>query len=242
MSRVYLVRHGQAGTRLEYDSLSELGRQQSRRLGEYLAAEGVRFAAAYSGTQARQQSTAAEVKAAYEQAGASFPEIVPDGGWNEFDLAGVYRALAPRMCEADAEFRGQYEEMERQAQAAGQQPDAEVNRRWLPCDARIVEAWVEGRHPCDTETWAEFQERVAGCRSRLYTAEPEANILVFTSACPIGIWAALSLEICDGRILRLAGVLQNTSLTVIRVNRGRLRLHSFNGIPHLAKPELRTYR
>jgi broad specificity phosphatase PhoE len=86
VSRVYLVRHGQAGTRKAYDSLSELGRRQARLLGEYFVREGIRFSAAYSGALVRQQETAAEVKAVYREADACFPEIVREPGWNEFDL------------------------------------------------------------------------------------------------------------------------------------------------------------
>ena len=58
LSRVYLVRHGQAGTRKAYDSLSELGRRQARLLGEYFVSEKIQFAAAYSGALVRQQETA----------------------------------------------------------------------------------------------------------------------------------------------------------------------------------------
>jgi broad specificity phosphatase PhoE len=242
LSRVYLVRHGQAGTRKDYDALSDLGRRQARLMGEYLVSEGVHFTAAYSGTLARQELTAAEVKAAYMGSGVPFPEIVPDCGWNEFDLTDVYRSLAPRLCAEDREFRREYEEMAAQARAAAQQPDAEVNRRWMPCDSKIVEAWIEGRHSYEGESWREFQERVAGCRPRLGHAERDANIVVFTSGTPIGIWTALAMGICDERALRLAGVLHNTSCTVIRLRGDELRLHSFNTIPHLGSPELRTYR
>jgi hypothetical protein len=50
------------------------------------------------------------------------------------------------------------------------------------------------------------------------------------------------MELHDERAMRLAGVLHNTSYTVLRLQDGELRLHSFNGIPHLSEPELRTYR
>src|SRR5216683_5141868 len=59
MSSVYLVRHGQAGTRDSYDSLSELGQRQSLLLGEYFLSQGIEFTAAYAGTMLRQQQTAA---------------------------------------------------------------------------------------------------------------------------------------------------------------------------------------
>ena len=73
MRRIYLVRHGQAGTRKAYDSLSELGKRQARLLGEFFVSERIHFAAAFSGTLVRQTETAAEVKAAYVEAGAGAP-------------------------------------------------------------------------------------------------------------------------------------------------------------------------
>ena len=109
MSRVYLVRHGQAGTRKEYDALSELGRRQARLLGQYFVGEGIQFAAAFSGAMVRQEETAAEVRSIYREAGVPFPEIVREPDWNEFDLADVYRALAPQLCEEDAEFARDYD-------------------------------------------------------------------------------------------------------------------------------------
>jgi broad specificity phosphatase PhoE len=242
VSRVYLVRHGQAGTRKAYDALSELGRRQARLLGEYFVSEGIQFAVAYSGELVRQEETAEGVKAVYREAGVSFPEIVRESAWNEFDLTHVYRALAPRLCAEDPEFARQYQELVAQARAAAEQPEASVNRRWLPCDVKVVEAWTRGQHAYDGETWQAFRERVAACRLKLEPMERDANIVVFTSATPIGIWTALSMEIHDERALRLAGVLHNASCTVMRMVDGQLRLHSFNAIPHLCEPGLRTYR
>jgi broad specificity phosphatase PhoE len=242
VSRLYLVRHGQAGTRKAYDALSDLGRRQARLLGEHFVSEGLHFASAYSGALLRQRETANELKAAYREAGVCFPEIVQEPGWNEFDLTHVYRALAPRLCEEDPEFAQQYQELVAQARAAAEQPDATVNRRWLPCDVKVVEAWIGGKHAYDGESWLAFRERVAGCVTKLEPAEADANILVFTSATPIGIWTASAMEIHDQRAMRLAGVLYNASYTVLRLRAGELRLHSFNGIPHLCEPGLRTYR
>jgi broad specificity phosphatase PhoE len=247
LSRVYLVRHGQAGTRKAYDSLSELGRRQARLLGEYFVSEKIHFAGAYSGALVRQEETAAQVNSVYREAGICFPEIVREPDWNEFDLTHVYRALAPRLCAEDPEFERQYRELVAQVRAAAEQPEASVNRRWLPCDSKVVEAWIRGQHAYDGETWPAFRERVAGCRMKLEPQERDANIVVFTSATPIGIWTALAMEIAmdiknDERALRLAGVLHNASCTVMRLHDGQLRLHSFNAIPHLSEAGLRTYR
>lgn len=242
MSRVYLVRHGQAGTRETYDALSDVGRRQGKLLGEYFLAEGVHFRAAYSGALVRQQETASVVRCAYLEAGESFPEIVPDPGWNEFDLDHVYRALAPLLSKEDPEFERQYQELVAQTRAAAEQPEASINRRWMPCDVQIVRAWIRGEHPYDGESWRVFRERVIACQPKLQRAERDEDVVVFTSATPIGIWTALAMEIHDERAMRLAGVLHNTSYTVLRLHDDELRLHSFNAIPHLSESELRTYR
>ena len=241
MSKIYLVRHGQAGTRGSYDCLSERGRRQSRLLGEHFAKQDVHFAAAFSGEMARQQATAAEVRQAYESQGKYFPETVIDPGWNEFDLDGLYRNLAPALAEEDPGFRSAHEAMQQELRRKAEIPDAPIHRQWLPCDTKLVEAWIEGRLRCHSESWDEFCERVARCREKI-SAGADENILVFTSAVPVSIWAGMSLEIADHRVLRLAAVLYNSAFTILRMNGEQLRLFAFNGISHLATPELRTHR
>lgn len=242
MSSVYLVRHGQAGTRDSYDSLSQLGRRQSRLLGEYFVSEGIEFAAAYSGAMQRQQQTAAEVSTAYSEAGVPFPTIIIDDDWNEFDLAHVYREIGPLLCEADPEFRTEYEEMRQQIRQSDGAHEAEVHRRWRPCDTKMVEAWITGRFPYGGETWKQFHERVARCRVTLSAAPRHANILAFTSATPTAILTGLALDITDERVRQLAGVLYNASHTVLHQRGEDLKLFQYNAVPHLAAPELRTRR
>ncbi len=242
MSRVYLVRHGQAGTRKAYDSLSDLGKLQARLLGEYFVSEGLQFSAAYRGAMVRQAQTGAEVQAAYHDAGLPFPEIELENRWNEFDLDHIYKALAPQLAAADPQFQRDYEEMAALARAAADQHGAGVNRRWMPCDIKIVEAWLRATHPYDGESWQTFRSRVADNKSHLGRAEKDADIVIFTSATPIGVWAALTMDVVDERAMKLAGVVQNASYTVIRLHDEQLRLHTFNAVPHLTSADLRTYR
>ena len=128
MSRIYLVRHGQAGTRDAYDSLSERGREQSRFLGQYLAAQNISFAAAYTGAMLRQQQTAEELSRGYAQAGGPFPAITVDENWNDFDLSGVYRELAPMLSAADSDFRREYAALCEQVRQNAASADAPVHR------------------------------------------------------------------------------------------------------------------
>lgn len=230
MSVLYLIRHGQAGTRDDYDSLSGAGRTQARLLGGHFRERGICFAAAVSGSLSRQKATAAEV--------LPDTEIGVDEGWDEFDLARVYQELAPHLIRDDAQFRAEYDEMQR-AIAGG---DAAVHRKWNNCDKKCVRAWVEGRYRYSGESWTDFVARVHGALARVVDAAHEGNVAVFTSATPIGISAARTLDIADGRAMRLAAVLFNASFTTLRAHGEEVRLFTMNATPHLLDISLRTFR
>jgi broad specificity phosphatase PhoE len=246
LSTVYLVRHGQAGTRDAYDSLSELGERQARLLGELFISQGIRFASAYAGALTRQQQTAEQIRAAYADAAIGFPTVRVDSGWNEFDLGRVYREIAPLLVAEDSEFRREYDEMRQQVRVSQGAHGARIHRRWMPCDTKVVEAWLAGRYPYGGETWDQFRERVAACRLKMLEQQEndarQENILVVTSATPLAIWTGLSLEISDERIMRLAGAVYNASYTILRLRKEQLRLFTFNAVPHLAAPGLCTHR
>ena len=242
MSNVYLIRHGQAGTRDEYDTLSELGRRQARLLGEHLVSQGVEFAAAYAGGLARQQQTAGEVAARYAAAGLAFPALSIDAGWDEFDFHHIYKELAPLMCADDEEFRREYEEVRAELAANAGDHGADVHRVWRASDTKVTDAWVGGRYPYSGETWEQFVARVAACRLEVRDAQPRANVAVFTSAVPTAIWTGRALGVSDTHVLRLAAVLLNTSYTVLQLREEETLLITFNAVPHLNSPELRTRR
>jgi broad specificity phosphatase PhoE len=242
LSNVYFIRHGQAGTRDSYDSLSELGRRQARLLGDYLVAQGIEFAAAYAGGLRRQQQTAAGVADAFAAAGLAFPQLSVDAGWDEFDFHHVYREIAPLMCEDDEEFRREYEEVVAEMSASAGDEGADVHRRWRASDTQVMDAWVGGRYPYAGETWEQFVARVAACRLKRTDAQPRENIAVFTSAVPTAIWTGRALEVSDDHVRRLAAVLLNTSYTVLQLRADESLLLTFNAVPHLHSPELRTRR
>jgi hypothetical protein len=49
------------------------------------------------------------------------------------------------------------------------------------------------------------------------------------------------MDVEDHRAMRLAGVLMNASISMVRLREDQIRLHTFNGVPHL-EPGLWTYR
>ncbi len=232
MSVLYLVRHGQAGTRENYDSLSDLGRKQAQLLGEHFAQQNLHFDAVYSGSLKRQQATAA----------AALPgaEVIVDPGWNEFDLAQVYAEYAPRLAEDDVEFSRHFDEMQVAVLESRGVHHAPIHRRWNDCDKQVVRAWVESRYEYSGETWPTFVSRIRGALKR--TVREEGTAVVFTSATPIGICAAQTLDVEDTRAMWLAGVLFNGSFSSLRIRGEEIRLFSFNNSPHLNHPDLRTFR
>jgi broad specificity phosphatase PhoE len=242
LSNVYLVRHGQAGSRDDYDSLSELGKQQTRLLGDYFVSQGIQFTAAFCGGMQRQKETVKSVSSAYEEQGLTFPEVVIDERWNEFDLTDIYRELAPALCDLDEEFRKDYEEMRRELKDSGALADADVHRRWRPCDTRLVTAWIGAEIPYGGETWVQFRGRVRSCATSLTNGEANGNILISTSATPTAVLSGLALDIHDARVRQLAGVLYNSSYTALRLRAGQFHLFQFNAVPHLTGAHLLTHR
>ena len=238
MSAVYLIRHGQAGLRHNYDTLSDLGQTQARLLGEYLAAQKIRFTAIYSGALARQQETAAEVCEALERAGHPQPAIATDPRWNEFDLDAVFAAIAPPLCADDPEFKLHYEELSRQMRDR----DSAIHRSWTPADTAVVRAWVEGRYAFEGESWTAFQERVGECVETLAAHGSGDAVAVFTSATPMAIAVGKVLGLSGRHVMRLAGVTYNAAFSTLRLRPNDSMLFGFNGTPHLAEPGLRTFR
>ena len=198
-------------------------------LGEYFASQEIRFDAVYSGALARQRATA--------EATLPGAQVIVDPGWNEFDLAQVYAEFAPHLAASDADFRREYDEMQQALAASRGAHDAPVHRKWNDCDKKLVRAWVEGRYEYSGESWKAFVKRIHAAFDRV-----EGNAIVFTSATPIGVCAARTLQIDDGRAMWMAAVLFNASFSTLRVREDEVRLFTFNATPHLNQSDLRTFR
>jgi broad specificity phosphatase PhoE len=239
LSDIYFIRHAQAGSRDNYDVLSELGVEQSRRLGEHLAGEGIELGAVYSGGMRRQRETAEIACEAIARAGLKAPDLVTDDRWNEFSLISVYRAIAKRMAKDDPAFARDIREMQ---QAIARDPHTTrgaVGR----CDQAVIRAWMENRYPeFEGETWASFRARIHACAAELSSNNHGSKpIAIFTSATPIAIVAGAALGLTDERLLSILGVIYNTSVSIIRARDGGLRLFTFNAAPHLEAKQ-RTFR
>lgn len=225
--------------RSDYDYLSDLGRNQSRLLGEYVRREGLRFYRVVVGCMRRQAETADLVFGSPLLSGAAYSHRCEDERWNEFDLNGVFESVAPQIALEDAQFRSELEDMRRRI-ASG---DPDVHRVWTTIDTRVMRAWIEGRYSILGESWHDFVARVKAAGDDLRDIPPDANVAVFTSAAPISILvsAAFGSENPD-YITRLSGASLTSSITVLSYRNAELTLESFNCVPHLPDASLRTRR
>jgi broad specificity phosphatase PhoE len=230
MALIYFFRHGQAGTRDDYDRLSPLGRRQAELLGGWIARQRLNFDIVISGALRRQQETAS----------IAMPQGFDiDPGWNEFDLDAVYAQIAPQLAAEDAAFRAHWEEQLRVI-AAG---DDGIHRRWTAPDAAVVDSWIKDRFPIAAETWPQFNGRIRAAGARFATLDEDACIAVFTSATPISITLGEALGgLPPQRVLRFAGASLNTGITIFRARGSELDLFTFNAVPHLDDSALRTFR
>ena len=242
---VYFIRHGQAGSRQDYDRLSDVGREQADLLGAWLARRRMHFDEAWSGRLNRQRGTAEAVRQGYQNGGGdAFPPIRLHPCWDEFDLDAVYRGIAPQLAAHDPEFRGQCDDLERQAGDAA----SPVHRAWAKCDTTIIRAWIDGRYEFEGESYQDFVTRVSNAPMLTGTMlAGTGNVAVFTSATPAAVWAAKALDLTftglGGRkTMQLAGVTYNTGVTVVKVDAERVRLFQFNTVPHIEAAELLTHR
>ncbi|KRE95236.1 hypothetical protein ASG76_06095 [Nocardioides sp. Soil774] len=222
MSRILLVRHGQASFgAADYDNLSPTGHEQSRVLGAALAVRGLAPDVVVAGEMRRHAQTASGVL----EGGGWSCEVSLDAGWNEFDHLQVLAVHdQPTTEEGESE------------KAAFQRWFEEATLRWTSGDHD--EAY--------DESFGAFTARVRSAFDRLVASLPaRGTAVVLTSGGPIA-WAVASL-LADGEDartdlwLRLNPVSINTGTSTVVCGARGTTLVSFNAHDHLS-PDLLTYR
>jgi broad specificity phosphatase PhoE len=239
MGQLTLIRHGQAHAFSDdSDRLTELGKKQAERLGEYWLECAPGFTDVYSGKLKRQRDTAQIALKVLSQAEPDLPAVQALSAFNEYDAAGVMNILAPRLLETDEEFRHLH--------AAFQlhQHDADRNRYFQKMFEYLMNRWMNGSLTAeDVESFADFTQRVShALKEILAQATGGRHVAIFTSGGVIGLIVQSALQAPPQQMLALNWRVRNCSLTEFTFSRDRLSLDSFNTIPHLNDPALRSYR
>jgi broad specificity phosphatase PhoE len=215
MGTLYLVRHGQASFGADdYDQLSELGRKQSLRLGEYFARKGIHFDGLIAGTLRRHTQTLEAILEGMNHAG----EHLSWDGLNEYDSAAVIAAIHPHKLE---------------------RPDSpERYRHHFRLLRDGLAQWMAGVvSPHGMPTYNEFAAGVAGALDHVRANHYGKSVLVVTSGGPISTAVGLVLGTSPESTIELNMRIRNTSITEFAFTPKRHMLVCYNAIPHLDDAE-----
>ncbi|MCW5628279.1 MAG: histidine phosphatase family protein [Rhodoferax sp.] len=210
MGTLYLVRHGQASFGADdYDQLSDLGRRQSVRLGQYLAQRGVRIDAAITGTLRRQQQTWDGIQ---EGAGIALPaQAVP--GLNEYDSAAVIETVHPH--------------------PLGKADTPEKYRHHFRLLRDGLTQWMNGVvSPRGMPSYDDFS---AGIRQVLddVRRNHDGTVVLVSSGGPIATAVGLVLGCTPETTIELNLRIRNSAVTEFSFNPKRHVLLTYNTLPHL---------
>ena len=210
MGTLYLVRHGQASFGADdYDNLSELGHQQSVRLGEYWKAKGMKFDAVLVGTLQRQVQT---LDGMLEGLGKTANALAWPG-LNEYDSAAVIATIHPEPL---------------------QKPDTpELYRHHFRLLRDALTQWMNGvTSPRGMPSYVDFQKGVTSALDHVRT-QYEGNVLLVSSGGPISTAVGHVLGTSPETTIELNLRIRNASVTEFAFTPKRHMLVTYNTLPHL---------
>jgi broad specificity phosphatase PhoE len=226
--KIYLVRHGQASLgAADYDNLSPLGEQQAVRLGEYFAARGITFDAAFAGTLRRHSQTLAGIQSGMRSGigmqGDTWPQAILDAGLNEYDSDAVIRAIATP----------------EQVAAMKHPISPEGYKQHFATLRRGIGAWMRGEsQPVGMSSYADFAGGVMRVldevRAKMWAADSSINtVLISSSGGPLSSAVAQVLGLSHEAGIELNMRMRNTAVSELIVTPKRCILLTFNTLPHL---------
>lgn len=219
MGTLYLVRHGQASFgAADYDQLSELGRRQSVRLGEYFAERGLQFDGLIAGTLRRHKQTLEGILEGMNHAG----EHLAWEGLNEYDSEAVIATVHPEPLHKPT--------------------SPEMVRHHFRLLRDGLSQWMAGTaSPAGMPAYADFVAGVSGALDHVRANHYGQNVLVVTSGGPIATAVGHVLGTRPEVTIDLNLRIRNTSITEFAFTPKRHMLVGFNAVPHLDAPEWRDW-
>ncbi len=222
MGTLYLVRHGQASFGADnYDQLSELGRAQSLRLGQYwrerFGAE-LAFDAVLTGTLQRQRQTWQGIVEGAQLSGVPHVEWP---GLNEYDSHAVIRAILPDPLPP---------------------PDTpERYRLHFRLLRSGLAAWMRGEvQPAGMPSYADFVRGVTSALEHVRTHYP-GQVLLVSSGGPISTAVGQLLSTPAETTIELNMRYRNSAVTELSFTPRRHQLLSYNVLPHLDEARYRDW-
>lgn len=225
MATLVAIRHAQASFDADhYDVLSTRGEDQAQRLGKFLASDPeFGFDRVLCGGMHRHRQTLAAIELAFQSAERSLPQTRFDADFNEFDHGAVIEAYL-------AEFPDHPE-------FAGRMPTKSDRAGVSKFLSAALQCWAAGEleHRL-VEGWNAFDVRVARARQRLLDeSQAGERVLLVSSGGVIAKLAQAALEVSDTRAIDFNLSLMNSAISEFVWREGRLRLRTWNTLPHLSQ-------
>ena len=217
MSRVFLVRHGQAafGTD-DYDRLTATGIAQCRQLASHWRAIGRGVDRVYSGTLRRQRESAETFARAIAATGADATPVRLVPGFEEYDHRGLLTA------------------METAAGAPATSLEPQAFHRQL---AAALRAWAAGELQ-GVEPYPVFRDRCAAALAALLKDIGRgSSAVLFGSAGSLAAAMQPVLGLGDRELLRWKLCFYNSGVSSLLFDDEAITIETVNAISHLERPE-----
>lgn len=239
MSRLFLVRHGQASfLEPDYDKLSAKGQAQSRLLGEYWVSQALQFDFIYTGPRKRQRDTERIVGEVYKKAGLPWPKACVIEAFDEFRAEAVMEHAVSGLIQTDGHVRKLHQDFQNAAGAEQrfrtfQRVFEVVIGRWARCELEVP----------GIEPWADFCSRVnEGLERLVENGNSGRRVVIFSSGGPAGVAMQKALNLSIDATLQSGMMMRNSAYNEFLFSPDRFTLSTYNANPHLTDPEYITYR
>lgn len=224
MSRIYLVRHGQAMFGADdYDQLTPTGIAQCVQLARHWHAIGRRVDRVYAGTLRRQRASADAFAQAMIDAGGGQLPVRTLPGVEEYDHRALLAAL----------------------DGGRPQPETQDRRAFHRRLTRALNAWIAGEL-AGVEDFARFRERCAAALGKLLAETARgSHAVLFASAGSLAAAMQPALGMGDRELVRLKLTFYNSGVSCLLFDGETLTIESLNVVAHLEQPaftQLITHR
>lgn len=237
MSKIYLIRHGQASYLSDdYDNLSDKGILQSNALGTYFFKNNIQFDKIFIGKLNRHQQTFDGFSQVFSEKGIALPKPLYLEDLNEHQVPEALML-------AYDDFIYQYDEAKKLFDEIKKEPNL-TRRNSIKIFELFMREYASGRYPFEHESiqsWSHFRlQAKRGIASILENTNKNETVGVFTSGGTKSSIVGDSLGVTEEKISELNLAFRNASFSQLLFSEDRLNVLSLNETPHLHK-ELITF-
>lgn len=237
MSKIYLIRHGQASYLSDdYDNLSSKGVLQSEALGRYFADNNIHFNKIFIGKLNRHQQTFDGFTSAFSTNGITLP--------NPTFLEELNEHQAPEALTLSFDdFISRYNDAKKLLNDIENNPGLK-RKNSIKIFELFMREYASGRYPFKHESfqsWSDFRiQSKKGIATILENTHKGETVGVFTSGGTKSAIIGDVLGITEEKISELNLAIKNASFSQLLFSEKGLNVLSLNETPHLSK-ELITF-